>query len=116
LTKSAASELGEKGVRVNSICPGGIATGIFGQSIGFDKQKATDTMGIVENHLENWQPLKRSGQPEDIAKAVLFLASDDSSFVNGHAMVVDGGTTLGLKYSDSQKMYGDLYRELLKHK
>jgi NAD(P)-dependent dehydrogenase (short-subunit alcohol dehydrogenase family) len=52
--------------------------------------------------LENVQPIKRSGLPEDIAHAALWLASDDATFVNGHALVVDGGLTGGRSWSESQ--------------
>ncbi len=53
------------------------------------------------------QPIKRSGSVEDIAKAVLWLASDDSSFVNGHALVVDGGVTGGRMWSDYMQAWRD---------
>jgi NAD(P)-dependent dehydrogenase (short-subunit alcohol dehydrogenase family) len=46
------------------------------------------------------QPIRRAGMPEDIAKAALFLASDDSTFVNGHALVVDGGLTRGRRWPE----------------
>ena len=51
--------------------------------------------------LENLQPIRRSGMPEDIAHAALWLASDESTFVNGHALVVDGGLTGGRMWSES---------------
>ena len=51
--------------------------------------------------LENLQPIKRSGLPDDIAQAALWLASDDSTFVNGHALVVDGGLIGGRSWSES---------------
>jgi len=49
----------------------------------------------VKGALANFQPIKRAGLPEDVAQAALWLASDDSSFVNGHALVVDGGISNG---------------------
>jgi len=76
LTRSVAMELGESGVRVNCICPGFIPTPMIGRARGL------------------------SIDPIDIAKAALWLASDDSSFVNGHALVVDGGVTGGRMWSD----------------
>ena len=57
------------------------------------------TMEEVKNVLSGFQPLKRAGLPEDVAQAALWLASDDSSFVNGHAMVVDGGVSNGRMWS-----------------
>jgi len=58
------------------------------------------------------QPIPRAGLPEDIANAALFLASDDSSFVNGHALVVDGGLTTGGKYTESQAR-GEMMRKVM---
>jgi NAD(P)-dependent dehydrogenase (short-subunit alcohol dehydrogenase family) len=99
LTKSVALELGESGVRVNCICPGGIATPIFKGA--FQGQEVDDTTVVesVKPFLAQFQPIKRSGVADDIARAALFLASDDSTFVNGHALVVDGGHTAGRLWS-----------------
>ncbi|MBP1601564.1 MAG: Dehydrogenase short-chain alcohol dehydrogenase like protein [Acidobacteria bacterium] len=102
LTRCVAMELGEAGVRVNCICPGAIATPIFGRAFGLDPEAADRTIGIVKAALAPRQPLGRAGLPEDIAAAALWLASDDSSFVNGHALVVDGGLTGGRMWSTSQ--------------
>ena len=95
LTKVAAWELGEHGIRVNCICPGGIATPIFGKILGLTAEQADDTIEPMANMLGQSQPIKRSGRPADIANAALWLGSDDASFVTGHALVVDGGLTLG---------------------
>lgn len=99
LTRSVAMELGESGVRVNCICPGGIATAIFGKAFGLSDDQADQSVGTVEAILPTFQPIQRAGLPEDIAKAALWLASDDSSFVNGHALVVDGGLIGGRLWS-----------------
>lgn len=95
LTRSVALELGESGVRVNCICPGGIATPLLARGLG-GTEEAVD---LVRGVLANLQAIKRSGIPEDIANAALWLASDESSFVNGHALVVDGGLTAGTMWS-----------------
>ena len=100
LTRSVAKELGESKVRVNCICPGGIATPIFGKGAGLGTQAADQTVETVKGLLAHMQPIPRAGLPEDIAKASLFLASDDSTFVNGHALVVDGGLTHGRRWSE----------------
>ena len=100
LTRSVAKELGESNVRVNCICPGGIATPIFGKGAGLGTQAADQTVETVKGLLAHMQPIPRAGLPEDIAKAALFLASDDSTFVNGHALVVDGGLTHGRRWSE----------------
>jgi NAD(P)-dependent dehydrogenase (short-subunit alcohol dehydrogenase family) len=101
LTKSTARELGESNVRVNCICPGGIATPIFGKGFGLATQVADQTVEPMKTILETMQPIPRAGVPFDIAQAALWLASEDSSFVTGHELVVDGGVTLGRKWSES---------------
>lgn len=108
LTRSVAMELGESGVRVNCICPGGIATPIFGKAIGLPTETADRTVEIVKDALVGKQPIQRCGLPEDIARAALWLASDDSSFVNGHALVVDGGLIGGKMWSVSQETFAQL--------
>jgi NAD(P)-dependent dehydrogenase (short-subunit alcohol dehydrogenase family) len=102
LTRCVAMELGEAGVRVNCICPGGIATPIFGRAFGLTGHAADQTVEAVKATLASRQPIQRAGLPEDIAAAALWLASDDSSFVNGHALVVDGGLTGGRMWSAAQ--------------
>jgi NAD(P)-dependent dehydrogenase (short-subunit alcohol dehydrogenase family) len=101
LVKSTARELGESNVRVNCICPGGIATPIFGKMFGLATQVADQTVEPMKMILEKMQPIPRAGAPSDIAQAALWLASDDSSFVTGHELVVDGGITLGRRWSES---------------
>jgi NAD(P)-dependent dehydrogenase (short-subunit alcohol dehydrogenase family) len=102
LTRSVAMELGEHNVRVNCICPGGIATPIFGKGLGLSAERAEEIVPLMKGVLETLQPIKRSGLPDDIAQAALWLASDDATFVNGHALVVDGGLTGGRSWSESQ--------------
>jgi NAD(P)-dependent dehydrogenase (short-subunit alcohol dehydrogenase family) len=102
ITKSTARELAENNVRVNCICPGGIATPIFGKMFGLATQVADQTVEPMKAVLERMHPIPRAGTPTDIAQAALWLASDDSSFVTGHELVVDGGITLGRKWSEGQ--------------
>ncbi len=102
LTVTAANELGEDDVRVNAICPGGIATSIFGRGAGLDADAAESTVGVIEAVLSDVAPMKRSGQPIDIAEAALWLASDASSFVTGQAIAVDGGLVTGPTYRSSR--------------
>jgi NAD(P)-dependent dehydrogenase (short-subunit alcohol dehydrogenase family) len=99
LTRCAAVELGQHGVRVNSISPGPILTGIFGKGAGMDPGDADRDAGRLEPiftaALGNWQAIPRAGITDDVAPAALWLASDASSFVNGHDLVVDGGISAG---------------------
>jgi NAD(P)-dependent dehydrogenase (short-subunit alcohol dehydrogenase family) len=95
LTRTAANELGEDGVRVNAICPGAIATAIYGRAFGLDVDAAQRTVGFMDNALSNVAPIPRSGHPGDIAEVALWLAGEGSSYVNGQAIVVDGGLLTG---------------------
>jgi len=88
LTRSAALEFARDKIRVNCIAPGGISTPILYGFVGGDKE-------AVEAALAKGQPYPRAGQPDDIANAALFLASDASQFITGQTLVVDGGATAG---------------------
>jgi NAD(P)-dependent dehydrogenase (short-subunit alcohol dehydrogenase family) len=105
LTKCVAMELGESGVRVNSISPGAIATGIFGKALGLSVEAAEKTPDVMREVYKTAQPIPRAGLPEDIAQAAVFLASDESSFINGHDLVVDGGITGGRNWTGQQQGY-----------
>lgn len=83
LTKVLALELAERGIRVNAVAPGPINTAMLGGI----KDPA------VKKEFLDWVPLRRVGEPVEIAKAILFLASDDASFITGHCLVADGGGT-----------------------
>ena len=85
LVQTAAQQLSGSGVRVNAICPGLIETGMTRPM--YDLARAAGK----EDRLGQLNPLQRGGEPEEIASAALFLASDESSYVNGTAIVVDGG-------------------------
>jgi len=95
LTVTTANELGEHGVRVNAVCPGGTATSIFGRAAGLDAEQAQRTIEFMTVALSNIAPIPRAAQPADIAEAVLWLASDAASYVNGQAIAVDGGLLTG---------------------
>jgi NAD(P)-dependent dehydrogenase (short-subunit alcohol dehydrogenase family) len=105
LSKCVAMELGESGVRVNSISPGLIATGIFGKALGLSVEAAERTQDTMRALSKNAQPIPRTGLPEDIAQAAVFLASDESSFINGHDLVVDGAVTGGRNWTPQQQGY-----------
>jgi NAD(P)-dependent dehydrogenase (short-subunit alcohol dehydrogenase family) len=105
LTKCVAMELGEAGIRVNSISPGAIATGIFGKALGLSVEAAEKTPDVMREVYKNAQPIPRAGLPEDIAHAAVFLASDESSFINGHDLVIDGAITGGRNWTAQQQGY-----------
>jgi NAD(P)-dependent dehydrogenase (short-subunit alcohol dehydrogenase family) len=86
LTKVAALEYADKGIRVNAVCPGAVRTGLLERRIAEHPQ--------MEAVYAAKHPIGRIGEPEEIAEAVLWLAGDKSSFVLGHALVVDGGWTI----------------------
>jgi len=102
LTKCVAMELGESGIRVNSISPGAIATGIFGKALGLSVEAAEKTPDVMREIYKTAQPIQRAGLPEDIAHAAVFLASDESTFINGHDLVVDGAITCGRNWTPQQ--------------
>ena len=85
ITRNLAAELGPRGIRVNAIAPGAIETDMAESFIGTDEGK---------EWVNSAQALKRIGQPDDIADAVLFLASNDSRWVDGRSLEVSGGTRL----------------------
>jgi NAD(P)-dependent dehydrogenase (short-subunit alcohol dehydrogenase family) len=105
LTKCVAMELGEAGVRVNSISPGAIATGIFAKALGLTVEAAENTPPVMREVYKSAQPIPRAGLPDDIAHAAVFLASDESTFINGHDLVVDGAITGGRNWTQQQQGY-----------
>jgi NAD(P)-dependent dehydrogenase (short-subunit alcohol dehydrogenase family) len=86
LTRAIAAEVGSDGVRANAVCPGIVET----QLVKADFDDRGEWAEIKAKMAENY-PLGRLGQPEDVANAVAFLASDDADWVTGEALVVDGG-------------------------
>jgi NAD(P)-dependent dehydrogenase (short-subunit alcohol dehydrogenase family) len=103
LTRCVAMQLGEQNVRVNTISPGAIATGIFGKALGLSTDKAEQTAEAVKAGLAKIQPIPRAGLTDDIAQAAVFLASDESTFVNGHDLIVDGGVVGGRLWGPQQE-------------
>ncbi|HET7707926.1 MAG TPA: SDR family oxidoreductase [Sphingomicrobium sp.] len=98
LVKVAATQLCDSNIRVNAICPGLIETGMT-KGI-YDMAKAAGKATAIGQ----LNPLRRGGEANEIANAALFLASDESSYVNGHALVVDGG--LSVSHPFTRQNYG----------
>lgn len=112
LTRTAALELGPMGVRVNCICPGYIATPIFGRAMNMGADDIARSVAAAEEVFAPLQPIRRAGRADDVAAACLWLASDEASFVTGHALVVDGGASLGVGLDPEQGRFSLLKRAL----
>lgn len=112
VTRCVAAELGEKGIRVNSISPGAIVTGIFAKSAGVADTVADRITDGLKERFAAAQPLPRAGLPEDVAEAALFLASDAGSFVSGQDLAVDGGVIGGSRWSQLLKARAGMTEEL----
>lgn len=84
-TKSIAAEAGPSGVRVNAVCPAVTETPLA------KRGKTDEEWGELEEKMAENYPLRRLGRPEDVANGMVFLASDDASWITGHTLVIDGG-------------------------
>ena len=98
-SKVTAADLAQHRIRVNAVVPGFIATSIFGAGFGLDRQASQQLAATLAERGGSLQPAGRTGRPEDIAEAVLYLASDAAGFVTGTQLVVDGGMTVGTRAS-----------------
>lgn len=112
LSKCAAMELGEHNVRVNSISPGAIATGIIAKALGMEAGKADGIAEHMKPGFAKVQPIPRAGLTDDIAQAAIWLASDRSTFVNGIDIVVDGGMIGGRMFTQHQEALGQMKKAL----
>lgn len=98
LTKNMAMDYGRKQIRVNAVCPGFIETPLLENVFGMEG------LAHIRSSIAEAHQLGRLGKPVEIANAALFLASDESSFVSGHSLVVDGGFTAGHRFGISEMM------------
>ena len=98
LVQTAAQQLATSGVRVNAICPGLIETGMTQRAFDYARDAGK------QDKLGQLNPLRRAGAPEEIAKVALFLASNEASYVNGQAWVVDGG--LSASHPVTRQLFG----------
>lgn len=92
MTKAMALDYARENIRVNAVCPGDTMVERWLESDYFEYSNAAN-LEVAVKEASDYLPMGRFGKPEEIAKAVLFLASDDSSFVTGHLLLVDGGNT-----------------------
>ncbi|MGH8676630.1 MAG: SDR family NAD(P)-dependent oxidoreductase [Burkholderiales bacterium] len=95
MTRSVALELAESGIRVNAVCPGNVETPIH---TGVADERWVERMAKIRPTKRDDQAMDRMGLPQEIAAAVLWLASDAASYVTGQALAVDGGLTAGLPW------------------
>jgi len=103
LSKSVALELAPRKVRVNAICPGFIATPLALNTVG--RTATAEEAAASREVMASAQAIPRPGQPDDIARMALFLASDSSTFVTGQALAVDGGFAAGRRWEDQPDMF-----------
>lgn len=111
MSQNAAMEFGTAGVRVNAICPGAVATPL----LAGNPKASADDIDRAGQGFESMTPIGHVADPSELAAAALFLASDDSSFVTGQALVVDGGVTAGIPY-ESQPEFFRISRPIRHHR
>jgi NAD(P)-dependent dehydrogenase (short-subunit alcohol dehydrogenase family) len=116
LSKCVAVELGPYAIRVNSLSPGPVITGIFGKGFGIDADQSDGNAKAVipafEDFLGKVQPLSGMATPDDIARVALFLASDASRFVTAHDLLVDGGISAGRTHAEMLANFAVFHRTL----
>jgi NAD(P)-dependent dehydrogenase (short-subunit alcohol dehydrogenase family) len=105
ITRVAALELAPFNIRVNCLCPGAIATPIFGKAMNMQPATAEKLVARLEESFKGAQPLPRAGLPEDVAEAALYLAAESGRFVSGHALVIDGGLMAG-PFTEGNSVFG----------
>ncbi|HEV8096381.1 MAG TPA: SDR family NAD(P)-dependent oxidoreductase [Burkholderiales bacterium] len=106
MTRSVALELAESGIRVNAVCPGNIETPIH---TGVTDERWVERMAKIRPTKRDDQAIERMGLPQEIAAAVLWLASDAASYVTGQALAVDGGLTAGLPWRKQPAFMRELH-------
>ena len=96
LSKTLSLELAQYNVRVNCVSPGGVYTPLIGDALGVDAEGTKE----ISQGMAATLPLGRTGTPLDIANAVLFLCSDEASYITGQNLIVDGAEATGKRYQD----------------
>jgi len=93
MAKTTALDYAHFNIRANAVCPGTIETPLYHQAIDKYCQRSGADKKKIHHEEEQLQPLRRLGQPEEVAELVLFLASDKATFITGSLQVIDGGYT-----------------------
>jgi NAD(P)-dependent dehydrogenase (short-subunit alcohol dehydrogenase family) len=112
LSKVGAAQLSRHNIRVNAICPGLILTNIFTASQAVPDGLKDQVKAEMRQSAPNTQPIKKAGEPRDIAEACLFFASDAGAFVTGTHILVDGGLLVGPRQSWDPMMQAERAREI----
>lgn len=113
LGRVTAAELGPQNIRVNALCPGAIVTPLYlVRNDPADTAETTRRLAILERALAPVQPIPRAGQPDDVAAAAVYFASDESSFVTGQALAIDGGLSSGVKLQPEPGAVQELLRAM----
>lgn len=110
LTRTAAAQVARDNIRINCICPGLILTNIFTPSDSVPEGLAEQIKATMAQTAFNQQPVPKPGLPEDIANAVLFFSTDQSAFVTGAHLMVDGGMFVGPRNSWDREMQAERTR------
>jgi NAD(P)-dependent dehydrogenase (short-subunit alcohol dehydrogenase family) len=111
LTRCVAMELGEGGVRVNSVSPGAIVTGIFGKAAGMTEAEAARGFPALEEFFSTLQAVRRPGRPVDVARTIAWLSSDLSGFVNGEDIRTDGAIPGGFTWSRMRELRAAMVKQ-----
>ena len=111
-TRCMALELADHGIRVNTLSPGAIPTPIFLQSLGIPADRQEEALGALHSVFARAMPIGRAGTGDDIAAAAVYFASDESAYVTGQDLVVDGGLTAGLSNA-AKRGQADMMRAVL---
>lgn len=98
LTRNMAMDYARRGIRVNCVCPGFIETPLLNEVLGMEQ------MVPIRDRIADAHQLGRFGRPEEVANGILFLLSEEASFITGHSLVVDGGFTAGHRFGLSSMM------------
>jgi len=112
LSKVGAAQLARHNIRVNAICPGLILTNIFTPAHLIPDGLKEQIKGEMRQNAPNAQPVSKPGEPDDIAQACLYLASDASAFVTGTHLLVDGGMLVGPRQAWDPMMQAERAREV----
>ena len=108
LTKCAALEFAGHRVRVNCVCPGVVATPIFGRGLNLPTQLDSKVAEAAAATMDAMQPFPRGGRPDDIAEGVMYLADDRAGWVTGHALTIDGAISVGMTPAQRETLWAPL--------